>query len=156
MLMELPSFHGTGSPAAAILYRLSRRRPRPLFATPHHWLFRHSAPVSPSPSPPHTLLPPGLAGRLGSLSDRHCHKPSYISPRVTKLRDGGDKVASAGGRSRRITSLAVCLSLILAAVWKSDCQPPHPLSSKSSTALSTIFNLPSVASTSSVWPEQRQ
>lgn len=132
----------------------------PAPSSPHRAtvLFRHSAPVSPSlgPSlsrPPSTPLPPGPAGRPGSLSDRRCHKPSYISPRVTKLRDAGDKVASAGGRSRRITSLAVCLSLILAAVWKSDCQPsqavrappPPPPSSTSPPALSTILDLDSAA-----------
>lgn len=98
------------------------RSPLPFFTAsivvgpaPSTGLFRHSAPVYPPPPCP--------AGRPGSLSDRRCHKPSYISPRVTKLRDAGDKAGSAGGRSRRITSLAVCLSLIFAAVWKSDCQP---------------------------------
>lgn len=110
-------FHGTGSLACAILYCLS------LLAT-------IISPPRP-PLPPHTTACLGiqphpcipLPRRSHSLSDLGCHKPSYILPRVTKLRDAGDKAASPGRRTRRITSLAVCLSLIFTPVGSQTVSP---------------------------------
>lgn len=70
---------------------------------------------------PHPCIP--LPRRSHSLSDLRCHKPSYILPRVTKLRDASDKAASPGRRTRRITSLAVCLSLIFTPVGSQTVSP---------------------------------
>lgn len=70
---------------------------------------------------PHLHIP--LPRRSHSLSDLCCHKPSYILPRVTKLRDASDKGGGPGGGTRRITSLAVCLSLIFTPVGSQTVTP---------------------------------
>lgn len=84
-----------------------------------------------SVSPPHTTACLGiqphlhipLPRRSHSLSDLCCHKPSYILPRVTKLRDASDKGSSPGRGTRRITSLAVCLPLIFTPVGSQTVTP---------------------------------
>lgn len=89
----------------------------------------------PPPTPPRTtaclgIQPPSphsparALSLSRSLSDPRCHKPSYILPRVTKLRDAGDKGSSSPGTgTRRITSLAVCLSLIFTPVGSQTVTP---------------------------------
>lgn len=84
-----------------------------------------------SVSPPHTTACLGiqphlhvpLPRRSHSLSDRGCHKPSYILPRVTKLRDASDKGSGPGRATRRITSLPVCSSLIFTPVGSQAVTP---------------------------------
>ncbi len=84
-----------------------------------------------SVSPPHTTACLGiqphlhisLPGCSHSLSDPRCQKPSYILPRVTKLRDASDKGCNPGTETRRITSLAVCLSLIFTPVGSQTVTP---------------------------------
>lgn len=87
-----------------------------------------------SVSPPHTTACLGiqphlhipLPRRSHSLSDLCCcHKPSYILPRVTKLPDASDKGSNPGTGTRRITSLAVCLSLIFTLVGSRTVTPAN-------------------------------
>lgn len=116
-------FHGTGSPSlschssapqSACHNHHSLPPPHP---PSHNSLFRHSASISTFPCP-------GALSLSRSLSDPRCHKPSYILPRVTKLRDAGDKGSSSPGTgTRRITSLAVCLSLIFTPVGSQTVTP---------------------------------
>lgn len=74
--------------------------------------------------PPSPHSPARALSLSRSLSDPRCHKPSYILPRVTKLRDAGDKGSSSPGTgTRRITSLAVCLSLIFTPVGSQTVTP---------------------------------
>lgn len=108
-------FHGTGSLASAILYCLG------LPATIISLSPSHTHTTACLGIQPHLHIP--LPRRSHSLSDLCCHKPSYILPRVTKLRDASDKGGGPGGGTRRITSLAVCLSLIFTPVGSQTVTP---------------------------------
>lgn len=93
-------FHGTGSLAPAILWCLSL--PATIISlSPSHSMFRHSAPS------PHSLAQ-GLSVFIwSSLSQAILYLPC-----VTKLLHASDKDRNPGTGTWRITSLAVCLSLI--------------------------------------------
>lgn len=119
MLMELPSWHiSTGQNPSSL----------PFFSA-------SICMAQSSVSPPHTTACLGiqphlhipLPRRSHSLSDPCCHKPSYILPRVTKLRDASDKGSNPGAGTRRITSLAVCLSLIFAPVGSQTVTPQQAM-----------------------------
>lgn len=87
-------FHGTGSLAFAILF-----------------CFSLSATITQPPAYAFSLdLRIRLPGRARALSDRCCHKVSYMLPRVTKLPDVGDKGVRSGGEAGKMQSLAVCLT----------------------------------------------
>lgn len=127
MLMEaafMTHFHGTGSPSLSCHSSAPRSACHNHHSLPppppsHNSLFRHSASISTFPCPGALSL-----SLSRSLSDPRCHKPSYILPRVTKLRDAGDKGSSSPGTgTRRITSLAVCLSLIFTPVGSQTVTP---------------------------------
>lgn len=78
----------------------------------HSSLFRHSAPP-PAPTP----------ALSHSLSDLRCQKPSYILPRVTKLRDAKDKGAARGLWNNKSGCLFVT---DLHTSWKSDWHLSRP------------------------------
>lgn len=140
-------FHGTGSPSlschssapqSACHNHHSLPPPHP---PSHNSLFRHSASISTFPCP-------GALSLSRSLSDPRCHKPSYILPRVTKLRDAGDKGSSSPGTgTRRITSLAVCLSLIFTPVGSQTVTPQPAMRA----VMVFFFFFPTSSQTQSAW-----
>lgn len=113
----------------------------------------------PPPTPPRTtaclgIQPPSphsparALSLSRSLSDPRCHKPSYILPRVTKLRDAGDKGSSSPGTgTRRITSLAVCLSLIFTPVGSQTVTPQPAMRA----VMVFFFFFPTSSQTQSAW-----
>lgn len=87
-------FHGTGSLAFAFLFCSSL-----------------SAAITQAPAYAFSLgLRTRLPGRARSLSDRCCHKVSYMFPPVTKLPDAGDKGVRSGREAGEMQSLAVCFT----------------------------------------------
>lgn len=98
--------------------------------------------------PPSPHSPARALSLSRSLSDPRCHKPSYILPRVTKLRDAGDKGSrSPGTGTRRITSLAVCLSLIFTPVGSQTVTPQPAMRA----VMVFFFFFPTSSQTQSAW-----
>lgn len=138
-------FHGTGSPSLSCHSSAPRSACHNHHSLPpppsHNSLFRHSASISTFPCP-------GALSLSRSLSDPRCHKPSYILPRVTKLRDAGDKGSSSPGTgTRRITSLAVCLSLIFTPVGSQTVTPQPAMRA----VMVFFFFFPTSSQTQSAW-----
>lgn len=85
-------FHGTGFLAFALLF-----------------CFSLSATMTQAPAYAFSLdLHVCLPERARSLSDRCCHKVSYMVPRVRKLPDAGDKGVRSGREASEMHRLAVC------------------------------------------------
>lgn len=138
-------FHGTGSPSLSCHSSAPQSACHNHHSLPpppsHNSLFRHSASISTFPCP-------GALSLSRSLSDPRCHKPSYILPRVTKLRDAGDKGSSSPGTgTRRITSLAVCLSLIFTPVGSQTVTPQPAMRA----VMVFFFFFPTSSQTQSAW-----
>lgn len=115
MLMELPSWHiSTGQdPSPLPFFSASICLPQSSVSPPHTTACLGIQ--------PHLYIP--LPRRSHSLSDLCCQNPSYILPRVTKLRDASDKGGNPGTGIRRITTLAVCLSPIFMLVGSQTVTP---------------------------------